>query len=323
LRPTPARRGSFYAPVECLESRKLLSISLTQAVGATDGGGNAKPVAGQIADEIVPGGVILRDIGGRLPMHRSGTRLEADPGNGGGLDVGSFDIVLNRGPNLTDNAAATNGFEAAAQFLESLFSDPVTVVVDAEIAPLDPGIIGSTGSVSFFGTYDEIRDLVVADRAGDESIAASLPTGAQLVVGVPPAPGNPYFIGGMAANRATLLALGVPPQDLDGQQSQFDPTVDVDMSITFSSTFAFDFDRSDGISPGQLDFVGVAIHEIAHGLGFTSEVDTVDFTEDNPAFPRVLFPKPLDLYAARFVPSPAGRRPGEFHGQRAHPRPGK
>ena len=46
--------------------------------------------------------------------------------------------------------------------------------------------------------------------------------------------------------------------------------------IQFSSDFAFDFDSSDGIGAGLFDFVGVAIHEIGHALGFISGVDQLD-----------------------------------------------
>ena len=59
-----------------------------------------------------------------------------------------------------------------------------------------------------------------------------------------------------------------------------------DGAITFSNSFSWDFDRSNGISSGSFDFVGVAAHEIGHLLGFTSGVDILDgngsgFSEDS------------------------------------------
>jgi hypothetical protein len=50
----------------------------------------------------------------------------------------------------------------------------------------------------------------------------------------------------------------------------------LDGTVTFSSNFAFDFDPSNGITANQMDFIGVAIHEIGHALGFTSGVDIYD-----------------------------------------------
>ncbi|RYY42261.1 MAG: PEP-CTERM sorting domain-containing protein, partial [Sphingomonadales bacterium] len=40
--------------------------------------------------------------------------------------------------------------------------------------------------------------------------------------------------------------------------------------------FAFDFDPTNGIDAGSFDFIGIAIHEIGHALGFVSGVDSVD-----------------------------------------------
>jgi hypothetical protein len=58
-----------------------------------------------------------------------------------------------------------------------------------------------------------------------------------------------------------------------------------DGNVTFSSNFSFDFDARDGITAGTFDFVGVAIHEIGHALGFVSGVDAFDYfsSPDGPA----------------------------------------
>jgi hypothetical protein len=66
-------------------------------------------------------------------------------------------------------------------------------------------------------------------------------------------------------NTSVIKALGGPVS-----------AATIDGSMTFSSTFAFDFDARDGITAGTFDFLGVAIHEMGHALGFVSGVDFFD-----------------------------------------------
>jgi hypothetical protein len=69
----------------------------------------------------------------------------------------------------------------------------------------------------------------------------------------------------------------------------------IDGNITFSTQFAFDFDLSDGVDTGKIDFVAVSVHEIGHLLGFYSSVDDIDYymaIEESGS----LYMSTLDLY---------------------------
>ena len=89
---------------------------------------------------------------------------------------------------------------------------------------------------------------------------------------------------------ANAKALGIVPGDAPG----------IDATITFNSSVSFDFDPSDGITPGTTDIIGVATHEIGHAMGFVSGVDTVD------TFTCLLYtsPSPRDRTRSR-MPSSA------------------
>ena len=223
-------------------------------------------------------------------------------------------IVLKEGPHLKANPKAAAAFRQAADFVQSLYSDPVTIVIDAEVEPLGPGVIGQTTSSEFHfnaSDYDSIRNLLVKDAAANETIVSKLPTHAQLKTILPKADaGGAYSVGGLTATRAELLALGMSPSNLTlAPDSDYDPSVKRDMSITFNSDFSFDYDRSDGIGAGKLDFTGAIVHEIAHGMGFLSEVDTSDFLRDAPGNDRTLYPMPLDLFRLRPAPGRPVSRP--------------
>lgn len=75
---------------------------------------------------------------------------------------------------------------------------------------------------------------------------------------------------GLWANTSVMKAIGLTPTYSASNVNK------VDGSITFSSAFGFDFDPTNGISAGKMDFLGVAIHEIGHALGFVSGVDPYD-----------------------------------------------
>ncbi|MEO8616880.1 MAG: NF038122 family metalloprotease [Luteolibacter sp.] len=200
------------------------------------------------------------------------------------VNLGTFDIIINAGSGLSSNLPALAAFNRAALQWEAYFSDPITVNITANLGALGTGIIGSTSSVILQGGYDEIRDQVVADALdeADDLVATLLPTAAQFAATLKP---GSSLSGNLFATKANLKAMGFTGLDTD-----FGPN---DATLTFSNTFAFDYDNSDGVGPGLLDFETVASHEIGHALGFISAVDAAD------AGVTSISPYVLDLFRFR------------------------
>ncbi len=183
-------------------------------------------------------------------------------------NLGGFAINIIPGVTLSGNAPALAAFNRAADQWESFIADPITVTVNADLLNLgSPTIIGSASSVLLTSPYDTMRGQMVLDGAdeADDGITAFLPTAAQFGAF---APQGATLSGSMLGTKANLKALGYP--GLDGTFGLSDGT------ISFNSTFNFDFDNSNGVTPGFVDFETVAAHEIGHVLGFISSVDTAD-----------------------------------------------
>jgi hypothetical protein len=226
--------------------------------------------------------------------------------------ITSGDLIINiqPGANLAANAAALAAFNRAGNQWEALFSDNVTVNINAEIANLgSPTIIGQASSVVLAASYATIRNAMVADALNEpsDSIVAFLPTTASFIL-----PAGFSLDGNVSASKANLKALGFT--GLDGLFGSSDG------QITFNSNFSFDFDNSNGVTGGQMDFETVAAHEIGHTLGFFSEVDTIDFRQSNNQTASDIEPTTLDLFrfgplsnpatTADFATSPRDLRPG-------------
>lgn len=181
------------------------------------------------------------------------------------LNLGLFNIVINPDAGLAANLPALAAFNRAAAQWEAYISDPITITIDAHFSALGPGIIGSTSSLILQADYNTIRDQMVADASneGDDAVVAFLPTAAQFSATLK---AGSSLTGNVIGTKANLKAAGF--EDLDFYFGASDAT------ITFSSTFAFDFDNSNGVGAGLLDFETVAAHELGHALGFFSSVDS-------------------------------------------------
>lgn len=209
-----------------------------------------------------------------------------------------FNIVLNPTGGMDDRAQA--GFRRAADYWQSQFSDKVTVNLTIGFTALDPGILGQASSTRIFPTVASVINALAFDASASGQIAvAYLPPltfgdslsfltqknteGGSIAVSLD----NDTFLNGASSNNNAYLAITTANAKALGW-SAANPAAE-DASITFSSAFSWDFDSSDGVGVGLQDFVGVAIHEIGHALGFVSGVDTVDYA--------ITHPSDLDPYA--------------------------
>lgn len=181
---------------------------------------------------------------------------------------------------------ALAGFQEAAGFWSSLFSDNVTVNLGIGFAALDPNVIGSTRSYSDGYLYQDVANAMANDISSsfDASAVSSLVCEDQgngvcnfsfIDQENSNSPVSPEIDSDGSADNATLYLTQANAKAL-GLGEGFWGWEALDADITFSSEFAFDFDRTDGIDGNQMDFVGVAIHEIGHALGFVSGVDSYD-----------------------------------------------
>lgn len=191
-------------------------------------------------------------------------------------------FTLNNTGGVEPGTDAESGFLAAVALWQSFLSDDVDIRLDVGFASLSPGVLGSAGSSRAVISYEVYRDALIADGTSPDDATAIANLEMSNSLNFATQDQNGTFIldnnnsannNFLAINRTTALALGIT---IDANGNPVDDGSSAYASITFNSDFTFDFDPTDGIDAGAIDFVGVAFHEIGHALGFTSGVDIVD-----------------------------------------------
>mgnify|MGYP003646336206 CR=1 FL=1 len=178
---------------------------------------------------------------------------------------------------------AEKGFQAAADYWGKMLTNNAVINLNVSFAALSPGVIGSTGSNKSDFSVADWQFLVNSTKSSSyidqNAILPTLSVGGGIS-------GLTAGVDGSGNNDNTVTAV------LDGTQTAsqtmymnnalikgllgLDLPAVIDGSMSFSSTFAFDFDPTNGITAGTFDFLGVAIHEMGHALGFVSGVDFFD-----------------------------------------------
>jgi hypothetical protein len=218
----------------------------------------------------------------------------------------------------TNGAAALQAFEQAAVFWENIFSDDINVnlSIGYNDAFSSPYTLGSTLSAKANYYTEGVYYYLGQDATSADDITAvnNFGSGCDRSQGTP---GNycavqfldiennvttldndgsvdNYIV---AVNQATAKAMGIANENTFLNP---DGSIKVDGSISFNTAYdqRFDFDSSDGIGAGMIDFEGVAIHEIGHALGFTSGVDLFDLIYHSGSYDPTL---DLDPYVNAHV----------------------
>jgi hypothetical protein len=228
----------------------------------------------------------------------------------------SLDIVVTNGGDAAIGTPQRDAFELAAEFWESSLTDPVTVRLTLRFAPIllsgQPTATRGMATINprpafyrpvseFPDSADAFANLLEADAttAADAVAIANLQSDfaldfvvntsmAQVYDGNPADSGShDRFFDDFGGNNVLLNV--TPPiarsvgATYDALGFLFDDGVTPDAVVTMNSALveingqpAWDFDPSDGIAPLAVDYVGVAMHEIGHTLGFHSGVDGVE-----------------------------------------------
>ena len=213
----------------------------------------------------------------------------------------ALNFVLTDTGGAAAGTQARLGFDIATRYWSSVFTDNVTVNLNIGFRSLAPGVLGSTGSArallsmtqGYAGLANDAKSaLDVRAVTNLPELGASVLDDPSFTFGAVAAVANALnptgdgYISGkkridadggvnnstLAITKASAKALGLTT-DVNGRAINYNSA---DASVTFSSNFGFDFDPTNGIAAGTFDFIGVAIHEIGHALGFVSGVDSYD-----------------------------------------------
>jgi hypothetical protein len=201
-------------------------------------------------------------------------------------------------------AGFTAAVQAAVQFLENTYTNPITFNLHVGYGERDGQALGASSlGESVYNvhsyTYAQIETAMTnhAQSADQKAAVATLPASD------PVAGSHTWWMTDVEAKAVGLISNT--------------NTVDAYVGFADTSHFTFDYNRSDGITAGQYDFFGTVVHEITEVMGRELGVGQQLINSTNTYYPLDLFHFvniPPEAYPGTAAPNPgtiAGPQPAQ------------
>ena len=223
-------------------------------------------------------------------------------------------LTLNFSPEPSTPSAATSGLIAAGDLLSSKFTDDVNLDIGFRFSSVQSP--GAASTLLEF-PYQRVLEALKLDRTSraDFTAARNLQSGPALNFLINRTIDNPngavssipYLDNDGSANNTTIRmtasnakGLGLDRASATAESIFAGGDLSRDAVVILNpfgiGGLPWDFDRTDGIAPGTLDFTGIAAHELGHVLGFSSGVDILDRGFSTPAEDQLTWVNTLDLF---------------------------
>lgn len=223
-----------------------------------------------------------------------------------GLSASASALSFNFSFLPTSSAQDIAGFTAAGNIWSGLLSDAVTINMTVGTDSLNPGVLAQAGSTQATYSYSSFRSALAADAtsATDTTAVGTLSLGSTFDMLINRTSNNPNGSGSATAyldndgdaNNSTVRLTNANAKAV----GLMGASAAEDAKITFGNAFTWDYDPSNGITAGAYDFIGIAVHEIGHALGFISGVDILDINSPPVNGPfadnQFTFVSALDLF---------------------------
>jgi len=204
-------------------------------------------------------------------------------------------------PGTPANAQAA--FQMAAAQWTGYFTDNVTINLTIGFKPMPSGINAGSATLGFY-SYEAVRNALMANvtSTADASTVSHLQPGdldllINRTLDNPNGPGSvtPYVDNDGGSNNTTLQltnanakALGLAITATSAPTGCVGNALNCDAFIMFNSNLAWDFDPTNGITPGTYDLVALTLHDMGEAMGFLGGVKILNNPQAG-AFPDDAF----------------------------------